>query len=536
MPEPLKMLMCQINPTVGAILENTNTIIDLIKQHQENHDLIIFPELALCGYPPEDLLFCPDLFEQTERALKKIQSITTTCVVVLGHPDRIHNATYNALSLFCDGACLATYHKQKLPHYGVFDEPRYFQAGSKKTCIIPIKSYKLGFCICEDLWQKGPVEALLKEGIDCLVSINASPFDVNKTDQRTQLLQGHALKGIDIVYVNLVGGQDELVFDGQSFAMNKHGVVQSSAQAFCEEHLSIIYTGETFIGSQAPQLRQEALIYQALCCGLRDYVKKNGFKSVLLGLSGGVDSALTLAIAVDALGSSNVHAVLMPSRFTANMSIDDALAEAAILQVKTSTFSIEPTFNAMLSTLPPQQEIALQNLQARIRGMMLMALSNTTGALVLTTSNKSETAVGYATLYGDMCGSFSVLKDVLKTDVYQLAHHRNSQSQVIPLRVLTRPPSAELAEDQTDQQTLPPYEILDTIMTALVEHKLSPVDLIQQGYEEQTVSRIAKLIQQNEYKRRQSAPGVKISPCAFGRDWRFPITSGFSACKIEPNR
>ncbi|MFZ4077663.1 MAG: NAD+ synthase, partial [Legionellaceae bacterium] len=511
-------------------------IIHLIEQHQKTHDLIIFPELALCGYPPEDLLFCTDLFEQVSEALKKIQSMTTTCVVVLGHPERTHDGTYNALSLFYDGACLGTYHKQKLPHYGVFDEPRYFQMGPKKTCIIPIKHYKVGFCICEDLWQKGPVEALVKEGIDCLVSINASPFDAHKADQRTQLIRQHALKGIGIVYLNLVGGQDELVFDGQSFAMDKHGVVQASAQAFCEEHLSISYTGETFIGSQAPQLKHEALIYQALCCGLRDYVKKNGFKSVLLGLSGGVDSALTLAIAVDALGSSNVHAVLMPSRYTAKMSLDDALEEAEILHVRTSIFSIEPTFNAMLSTLPPQQDIALQNLQARIRGMMLMALSNTTGALVLTTSNKSETAVGYATLYGDMCGGFSVLKDVLKTDVYQLAHHRNSLSQVIPLRVLTRPPSAELAEDQTDQQTLPPYEILDHIITALVEHKLTPLHLIQQGYEEQMVYRVAKLIQRNEYKRRQSAPGVKISPCAFGRDWRFPITSGFSACKIEPNR
>ncbi len=536
MQKTLKILVSQLNPTVGAIYNNEKKIIDIIKTYQKTHDLIIFPELALSGYPPEDLLLNPDFFAQIQGSLKKIQQATDNCHVILGHPAQIDNAQFNCLSVFNNQQCCATYAKQHLPNYDVFDEKRYFTPGKETTCIIDIKGFRIGCCICEDLWQPGPVEALAKEKIDLLVSINASPFDTGKCDARKRLLMEHAKNGFGIVYVNLTGGQDELVFDGQSFAMNKLGQIQFRGSAFKEENQTIDFTNQNFNGLIKPETAPTALIYEALCCGLRDYIIKNGFKSVLIGLSGGIDSALTLAIACDALGSSHVHAVLMPSRYTSQISIDDALLQAQELNVKTSILSIEPTFETLLKTLPSVSEIARQNLQARIRGVILMALSNTSGDLVLSTSNKSETAVGYATLYGDMCGAFSVLKDVLKTTVYALASFRNKRGVVIPERVINRAPSAELAHDQMDQDTLPPYDKLDAIITDIMDNHLSIEELIQKGHNDKHILQVTTLMKQNEYKRRQSAPGVKITACAFGRDWRFPITSGFYACKIVPNR
>ena len=528
--------MSQINPTVGAIKANAAKIIDIIIQYQHSHDLVVFPELALSGYPPEDLLFQSDLYEQIEDALNSIQNSTENCHVIIGHPECIDNNRFNSLSIFHNKKRITTYQKQHLPNYGVFDEQRYFQKGNKTTCTINLKGFRLGFCICEDLWQKGPVEALIAENIDLLVSINASPYDIQKYPEREALLVEHAKKGFEIIYVNLTGGQDELVFDGRSLAIDRFGQIKSRAHAFKEDQQSVVFTKESLQGLVVPQPSDEALIYEALCCGLHDYVKKNGFAKVLLGLSGGIDSALTLAIACDALGAENVHAILLPSRYTSKISIDDAIEEAKALNVDTSNLSIEPTFKTLLATLPHAPEITQQNLQARIRGILLMALSNTTNSLVLSTSNKSETAVGYATLYGDMCGAFSVLKDVLKTTVYQLAAYRNTLSPVIPERVITRPPSAELTHNQTDQDSLPPYEVLDAMIIDIMENQLSLNELIHKGYDEHTIQQILTLIKRNEYKRRQSAPGVKITTRAFGRDWRYPITSGFYACKIESNR
>lgn len=536
MQTTLKILISQINPTVGAIQCNEKKIVDIIKTHQKTHDLIIFPELALSGYPPEDLLLNADFSTQVRCALKNIQDATDHCYVILGHPAHINNALFNCLSVFYNQQCCATYAKQHLPNYDVFDEKRYFTAGTDNTCIININGYRIGCCICEDLWQPGPVEALVKEKIDLLVSINASPFESRKDQARKSLLKEHAKHGFGILYVNLIGGQDELVFDGQSFAMNTKGEIQSRANAFSEDNQSIEFKNQSFKGLVKPELSATALIYEALCCGLRDYIIKNGFTNVLIGLSGGIDSALTLAIACDALGADQVHAVLMPSRYTATISIDDALLQAKLLNVKTTTLNIEPTFEALLKTLPAVSEVARQNLQARIRGILLMTLSNTSGALVLSTSNKSETAVGYATLYGDMCGAFSVLKDVLKTTVYELASFRNERTTVIPQRVIDRAPSAELAHDQLDQDTLPPYDELDAIISDIMDNRLTVDELIQKGHNEKHILQVISLMKKNEYKRRQSAPGVKITACAFGRDWRFPITSGFYACKIVPNR
>lgn len=532
MPQTLSVLMAQINPTVGAISSNTTKIINIIETHQNNHDLIIFPELALIGYPPEDLLFHNELFLQVETALNAIQKITKNCHVILGHPTMEENNCYNAASVIFNGKQIALYHKQHLPNYGVFDEQRYFTKGAAKACIIHIKNYPVGLCICEDLWQPGPVEQLIDEGAEILVCINASPFDQNKYTVRELLLRKYSKQGLAILYVNQVGGQDELVFDGQSVVLNHQGEIGARLPAFVESLQTVKIHGKEIQASIAPLLIKEELLYQALVCGLRDYIEKNSFPGVLIGLSGGIDSALTLAIAVDALGPSRVHAVLMPSRYTATISVEDAKIQAESMRVSYEILSIEPTFKAFLTTLEPcfkglAANTTEENLQARIRGMLLMALSNKTGNMVLTTSNKSETAVGYCTLYGDMAGGFAVLKDVLKTVVYELANYRNTLSPIIPTRVLTRAPSAELAPNQTDQDSLPDYATLDNIITAYMENNLSVKAIIAQGYKSADVLKVIQLIKRNEYKRRQAPPGVKITIRNFGRDWRHPITSGF---------
>ncbi|KGP63435.1 NAD synthetase [Legionella norrlandica] len=529
---PLTVLMAQINPTVGAIESNANKIIDVIKSHQSHHDVIIFSELTLSGYPAEDLLFRKEYHHKIMRNLKNIQEVTKDCYVIVGHPKMHKEDCYNSFSIFHQGQTIKEYHKQKLPNYGVFDEVRYFTPGPKDPCIISVKNYKLGICICEDLWQKGPVDELLKNGISVLLSLNASPFDYQKYLLRQDLLESYAQQGVSIVYVNQIGGQDELLFDGQSLAMDNQGVIRALAPAFEESLCTVQISNTRVTGPITPYLTKEALIYKALVCGTRDYVKKNNFPGVLLGLSGGIDSALTLAIAVDALGAEQVHAVLMPSRYTASISNEDALAQLKNLKVKHTTIPIEPVFQSMIKTLHPifknsSPDITEENIQARIRGMLLMALSNKTGRMVLTTSNKSETAVGYATLYGDMAGGFAVLKDVLKTQVYELVKYRNEISPVIPERVITRPPSAELKPNQTDQDSLPDYSILDAIIMAYMEQNLSPSEIINKGFEPQTVNKVIQLIKRNEYKRRQAAPGIKISNLAFGKDWRYPITNGF---------
>jgi len=533
MPQVLTILMAQINPVVGAIITNAEKIIQIINTHQHNHDLIIFPELALTGYPPEDLLLRNELFTRVDQALQTIQAtVTTDCHVIIGHPSLADEACYNVASILTKGQCVARYHKQILPNYEVFDEKRYFTTGAPTPCVFTLKGHKIGLCICEDIWLAGPVDQIIAAGADIMVCINASPFDDSKYARRLSLLQEYARRGLASIYVNQTGGQDELVFDGQSLAMDSTGTVCARAPAF-EEHLdTVTVTGKKMQGNVTPLLAREALIYQALVCALRDYVDKNHFPGVLLGLSGGIDSALVLAIAVDALGAARVHAVMMPSRYTASMSSEDALLQLQALHVQHSTLAIEPAFESLLTTLAPSfaglaADTTEENLQARIRGVLLMALSNKTGNMVVSTSNKSETAVGYSTLYGDMVGGFAVLKDVLKTDVYALAHYRNSIAEVIPKRVITRPPSAELAPNQTDQDSLPEYCVLDAIISFYMELNLSAEDIIARGYQPDSVLRVLKLIKRNEYKRRQAPPGVKISPRAFGRGWRYPITSDF---------
>ncbi|RUR20274.1 NAD+ synthase [Legionella sp. km535] len=532
MQENLKLLMAQINPTVGAIQSNETQIIKLIESQQSEHDVIIFPELSLTGYPPEDLLFRNDFYQAVNESLQRIQSATKACYVLIGHPAMDNERCYNSISIFHMGQKIRTYHKQKLPNYHVFDEARYFTPGPSDPCTLMINNYKLGICICEDLWQPGPVDDLIEAGVDAIISVNASPFDYHKYSARVELLRSFAKRGVAMIYVNQIGGQDELLFDGQSFAMDKTGTVCARAPAF-EEHLSTVeLSKDTVAGILTPLLSNEALIYKGLVCGTRDYVRKNKFPGVLLGLSGGIDSALTLSIAVDALGAEQVHAIMMPSRYTASMSKEDALQQLDILKVSHSTLSIEPIFNSILSVLEPvftglAPDTTEENIQARIRGMLLMAMSNKSGKMVLTTSNKSESAVGYATLYGDMAGGFSVLKDVLKTQVYDLAHYRNTISPVIPERVITRAPSAELRENQKDQDSLPEYSVLDAIIVAYMEQRLSAREIINQGFKPDEVNKVIKLIKHNEYKRRQAAPGIKISPVAFGKDWRYPITNGF---------
>ncbi|WED41943.1 NAD+ synthase [Legionella cardiaca] len=533
MSQSLQILLAQINPTVGAIQANSEKICTVIKQHQNQHDVILFPELAVAGYPPEDLLLRKDFHEQIEKALQAIKNITTRCHVIVGHPSLEEEECFNSASVFFNGERIALYHKQHLPNYGVFDEQRYFTSGEAKPCILSIKGYQFGLCICEDIWHKGPIEQLLQTGISGAFCINASPFDYEKQQLREALLRDYAAQGLAMIYVNQVGGQDELLFDGQSMAFDAQGVLRARAPAFQEILQTITFKQNDIIGEITPLLPHEKLIYEALVCGTHDYVEKNGFPGVLLGLSGGIDSALTLAVAVDALGASRVHAVLMPSRYTADMSLEDAYKQLEALGVESTTMSIEPTLHGFLETLAPsfvnfKPDTTEENIQARIRGVLLMALSNKTGKMVLTTSNKSETAVGYATLYGDMAGGFAVLKDVLKTQVYALARYRNSLSPVIPERVLTRAPSAELAENQTDQDSLPEYVVLDAIIQAYMEHNISAAEIIAAGYAAADVNKVIRLIKRNEYKRRQAAPGIKISPRAFGRDWRLPITSGFT--------
>lgn len=528
----LTVLMAQINPTVGAVQSNSNKIIDIIKCHQTNHDVIVFPELAVSGYPAEDLLFRKEYHQQIKQNLDLIRTATKDCFVIVGHPILHDTGCYNGLSIFNNGKKIREYHKQKLPNYGVFDEFRYFTPGKKDPCILKIRDHLLGLCICEDQWQDGPVQDLIDCNITTLISINASPFDYNKLGLREEILTAYAKHGISIIYVNQTGGQDDILFDGQSLAFDNQGQIKAIAPAFEENISTVIVSKNSVAGIVTPRLDQIPLIYKALVCGTGDYVRKNQFPGVLVGLSGGIDSSLTLAIAVDALGAEHVHAVMMPSRYTASMSNEDALKQIAAMGVHHSTISIERVFNTMIDTLAPifansEPDTTEENIQARIRGMLLMALSNKTGKMVLTTSNKSETAVGYATLYGDMAGGFAVLKDVLKTKVYQLAHYRNSLSQVIPDRVLTRAPSAELRPNQTDQDSLPDYDLLDAIIAGYMENNLSPDELIAQGFPDQDIKKVIQLIQRNEYKRRQAAPGIKISSKAFGKDWRYPITNGF---------
>lgn len=530
--------MAQLNLLVGDIPGNTEKIVAAAREARDRWraDAIVFPELTVTGYPPEDLLLRPGFVGQVEPAMRRLCAEIQGITAIVGYPAATPEGLRNSAAVIADGGMRAVYHKQCLPNYSVFDEKRYFVAGTEPL-VFELKGARVGVTICEDVWQAGPVRQAAEVGAQLLLNLNASPFHAGKSRLRLEILRQRAVEnGLSILYTNLVGGQDELVFDGDSQVVNGRGELTQRAP-LCVEGLypvdfSVGATVEPRPGEIISEPAEEAAIYQAIVLGVRDYVNKNGFPGAVLGLSGGIDSALTLAIAVDALGSERVEAVLMPSRYTAEMSNSDAEQEARALGVKYHLMPIEPAFESFLGILQPvlaglPPDSTEENIQARCRGVILMAISNKTGKLVLTTGNKSETAVGYSTLYGDMAGGFAPIKDVLKMMVYRLAVYRNSLSPVIPQRVLDRPPSAELRPDQTDQDSLPPYDLLDAILQAYVEEDHSVEELVAAGYDRATVERVARLVIVNEYKRRQAAPGVRITPRAFGRDRRYPITSGF---------
>ena len=531
----MKIALAQINCIVGDIAGNANKIIDYANRAYEGGaSLIITPELALCGYPPEDLLFRDDFNHACEQALARLAAQMSGITLLIGHPHKVNNQLYNAASVIENGKIVATYHKQCLPNYGVFDEERYFQAGDTPL-VFSHNGLKFGVMICADGWEAPPALKAKQAGAEFLLSLNASPYHMDKLKTRVEVLAERAKEtGLPIIYTNLVGGQDELVFDGASFVLDENGSVTQQLPSFVESLSYVEITNNQPIKSEiSPKLSLEAAVYHALKMGLADYVDKNGFPSVVLGLSGGIDSALTLAIAVDALGPDRVKVVLMSSEFTANISVDDAIEMANLVGVKYSQIPIKDLFELFRETLAPEFgdlpfNTAEENLQARIRGMLLMALSNKFGSIVLTTGNKSEMAVGYSTLYGDMAGGFSLLKDVPKTLVYKLAEYRNGLSHVIPTRTITRAPSAELRANQTDQDSLPPYEILDAIMQAYVEEDMSRDKIIKLGFTEKDVNRVTNLIDRNEYKRRQAPVGVRITQRGFGKDRRYPIT-----CKLK---
>jgi NAD+ synthase (glutamine-hydrolysing) len=531
--------MAQLDLALGDITGNTEKIISVAKEARDNlkADVVLYPELAITGYPPEDLLYRPELHQRVRDALTRIRQEVSGIYLVVGHPTKTERGLYNSASVIHDGNIIATYSKFHLPNYSVFDEKRYFIPDGSPV-VVNIKNVPVGIVICEDLWQPGPLKTTIGAGAKIVLSLNASPFNRMKSEQRKDnLVQKQKEEGrVPIVYVNCVGGQDELVFDGGSLVLDANSAITHLAPRYQEAiipvEIEVNFAPQVIPGFIAPPMTEDAVIYNALVLGTRDYIQKNGFTHCLIGLSGGIDSALTLAIAVDAIGKDNVRAVFMPSRFTAAMSGEDSKLIANNLGVKFTEIPIEPVFQTFLTTLAPilgekKPDLTEENIQARIRGTLLMALSNAEGGIVLTTGNKSEMAVGYATLYGDMAGGFAVLKDVEKTAVFRLAHYRNSISDDIPQRIITRPPSAELSENQKDEDTLPPYGILDQIISLYVERDQSAEKIIAAGFDSHVVKRVIGLIDHNEYKRRQAPPGIRVSQRAFGRDWRYPITSGY---------
>ena len=537
--EPLNIVMVQEVFQVGDIKSNADKIIDAaISAADEGADLVVFPELALVGYPPEDLLFRRGFLDQVKHECLRIQHSLKDVIgdsgVVFGLPYEHAGKLYNAALYLNEGIIRQFCFKQSLPNYSVFDEVRYFTPGHESS-VIKVKGHTIGLMICEDVWQPEIVERSKANGAKVIIAINASPFHINKHEERIAVLKSHADQfQVPIMYLNMVGGQDELVFDGDSLAVDRQANVVARARLFDTDVIKVVFDGNDISSSHAmaPEESSDAVTYKALVTGVRDFVRQNGFTGVVIGLSGGVDSALTLAIAVDALGADNVEAVMMPSRYTADISLQDAEAEAGSLGVKYDVVEIEAVFDSFLTTLAPvfdgaPADTTEENIQARCRGVLLMAISNKKGRMVLTTGNKSEMAVGYATLYGDMCGGFAPIKDVCKTLVYKLCRYRNSVSPVIPERVLTRPPSAELREDQCDQDSLPDYDILDRILELSVEQDKPVDEIVAQGISREDVLHVITLVQRNEHKRRQSAPGIRVTRRAFGRDRRYPITSGY---------
>ncbi len=536
----LKIAIAQINCIVGDLTGNALKILFAAERARAlGADLLLTPELALVGYPPEDLLLRPDFYRSAARELEVLAHQIRGIDVVVGHPMEEGGQRFNAASLLSHGKVAATYRKFRLPNYEVFDEERYFAAGDA-PCVIEVKGVRCGITICEDLWLAGAAEAAREAGAELLLSLNASPYHMAKQVRRLEVLRELVARiGIPAVYANMVGGQDELVFDGASFALDSRGDVVLQSVAFAEALDMVQFAGgDLRPAAQTAPASLEADVYNALVLGVRDYLGKNGFPGALLGLSGGVDSALVLCIAVDALGADKVRAVMMPSPYTAQISLDDSREMVANLGVQYDEIPIQPAMETFSSILAPEfagkakspWDTTEENLQARIRGMILMALSNRYGSIVLTTGNKSEMAVGYATLYGDMAGGFAVIKDIFKTFVYRLCAWRNARdgSPVIPERILTRAPSAELKPDQTDQDTLPPYEVLDAIIESYMARDESPAQIIAAGYADADVRKVVGMLKKNEYKRRQSPVGIRVTQRGFGKDWRYPITSRYA--------
>ncbi len=532
----MKIAIAQLNATVGDLDGNADRLLEFAQQAaDQGATLLLAPELALCGYPPEDLALRPDFYAESARVLNHLASrLPAGLAVLLGHPLAEGEARYNAASLLQDGGISATYRKQKLPNHTVFDELRTFTPGHEAV-VFELDGVRFGINICADIWEPGTATQARNAGAEILLVLNASPFHMDKQAERYQVArQRVGESGLPLIYANLVGGQDELVFDGASFALDANGALSAQFPAFSEGLYWLDLAAASPRGEIQKLPSTEAMVYQALVLGVRDYVAKNGFPGALLGLSGGIDSALTLVVAVDAIGADKVKAVMMPSEFTASISLEDAELLADNLQVQYDVQPIKRMFDSFLEALADEFENlpfdqTEENIQARVRGVVLMALSNKFGHLVLTTGNKSEMASGYATLYGDMAGGFAVLKDVPKTLVWRLSRYRNSLAPVIPERIITRPPTAELRANQCDQDSLPAYEVLDAIMERYVERDLSPREIIADGYDEADVRRVVDLINRSEYKRRQSPPGIRITARGFGRDRRYPITSKYRA-------
>ena len=535
----LKIALAQLDLLVGDVRGNLERVISETRRARDElqADLVLFPELTLSGYPPEDLLFHRGLRLQIGQALKELTQAVPEIGVMVGYPEYDQGHIYNAACLMRGGRVLAQHRKACLPNYKVFDEKRYFTAGTEAT-VVDFDGFRLGLLICEDAWEPQPAAGARALGAEALLIINASPYEIHKQREREQVIGQRVREtGVPAAYVNLLGGQDELVFDGNSFAMDAQGRIAVRAPAieeglYCVEFERCGGAMVPIPGSVAPEWSDEQTVYRVLVLGVRDYVNKHAFTGAVIGLSGGVDSALTLAIAVDALGADRVHAVMMPSRYTSSMSREDAAAQAQALGVSLSSISIENMFAATLEAL--QKEFAgrapdatEENIQARCRGVLLMAISNKTGRMLLTTGNKSEMAVGYATLYGDMAGGFAPIKDCSKQLVYRLARYRNTLGAAIPERVITRAPTAELRPDQKDTDSLPPYEVLDPILEAFIEEDLSVEEICERGFDRAVVARVLDMVKRAEYKRRQAPPGVRVSARAFGRDWRYPITNGY---------
>lgn len=530
----MKLGIAQLNLTVGDIDGNAARLLAAANEaHAAGAELLLTPEMSICGYPAEDLVLRQDFTAACAAAVQQLAADAPPgLALIVGYPERSDDGLFNAAALLRGGRIEAVYRKYHLPNYSVFDEQRVFERGDA-PCVFACGGLKFGLNICGDIWEPGPATRALEAGADWLLVPNASPYHVNKERERVAVARSRQIEtGLPIVYANLVGGQDELVFDGASFALDADGAITAQCPAWQEGLFYLELAGGICRGPQHALPDEDAAVYDALVLAVRDYVGKNGFRGVHLGLSGGIDSALTLAIAADALGADRVHAVMMPSDYTASISVEDSRDMAKRLGVRYSEIAIRPIYDAFVAQLAGEfaglaPDTTEENLQARARGTLLMALSNKFGTVVLTTGNKSEMAAGYATLYGDMAGGFGVLKDVAKTRVYRLATYRNSLSAVIPQRIIERPPSAELRPDQTDQDSLPPYEVLDAILEAYVERDASAGEIVAQGFDPATVKKVIRMVDLAEYKRRQAAPGPRITPRNFGKDRRYPITSKY---------